>query len=722
MFIRLFCFMDIKKIFNGLFKQKSAYLGRSDLGLVQRLFGESWGERTFLEQYGKSLYVYACVSKIAEKYASIDFRLKRIINGKGDVKEVKNHEILDIIYKPNQFFTKEEFFEADVINRKLSGDSYIVKIRNNYGQVVELWPYRPDLVEIVTDPDKYISHYNITKDDGSKKKIEPSDMIHIKYPSPLNQFLGLSPLSAAKSRINTENYATAYQENFFINNARPDAMLETDQNLSPTQRKELKESWEKNHKGKGKNSKVGFLWGGLKYHQISLNQQEMDYIESMKFTREDIMLAFKTPKPILGITEDVNRANAEASMQIFLSETIIPETRRLINKLNEELIIPDFGDEYFLEFVDPVPVDRVQRLAELTAGVDRWITRNEARSETGFDPVDGGDVLYGSLTQIPLGEPRSNYQEDPDNSKNLHGRRLLRMKMQLREEFREEIKNITKGVKENLKKQAEKTDGKKSKEIKDNSLFKDETKRKQYWDYRMKDIDRKSTKIKTLVVGLSNKQAEEFTAEFEKENPKTKKDIKAIFNIKEQIKTFKKKIMPLMVSIFEEAGSDAVDLIGEKSFEIYQEKELLPEILDLLDKRAAFFAKSVNNTTLESLADTLNEGINEGEGIPELKKRIKAIYDEFENYRAEMIARTETNAVVNEAHLEAYAQSQLIEGKEWIATLDDRVRDSHLMLDGEQVEAEGKFSNGLRYPGEASGDGGETINCRCTIAPVTKLK
>jgi HK97 family phage portal protein len=705
------------KIGKFLYEKEAGYLGRADLGLVERLFGTQWSDRTFLEQYGKSLYVYACVSKIAEKYASIDFKLTKIINSKGDVEEIKNHEILDLMYRVNPFFTKAEFLETDIINRKLSGDSYILKIRNNAGQVVELWPMRPDLVSVVTDPEKYILRYEFINAEGKKSEVTPQDMIHIKYPSPLNQFNGISPLSAAKNRVDTEYYGSEHQKNFFVNNAQPDAVLESDLALTKTQRDELRDGWNKQHKGHGKNGKMGFLWGGLKYHQISLSQKEMDFIESMKATRDDIMLAFKVNKSVMGITEDVNRANAEAGNAGFLSDAIIPEIRRYVDKVNEELIGPDFGEEYTLSFIDPVPADRVQKLAEYTAGVDKWITRNEIRAEMNLEPKEGGDVLYGALVLVELGAPKPEpvapvLAPAPDNSKNLHGRRALRLKLLLREAMHEQIKELKKSVKKTISK---------SKEVKDNSLFKDAVKRKQYYDYRMKDIDRKSTKIHSLALSLSSKQAVEFAAKFEKENPTTKAGIKKIFGLKEQTKKFSKAIMPVMFSIFDEAGNDALDLVGEKSLDV-KEKEANPEIMALLKIRADFFADSVNNTTLDDLTRTLSEGINAGESIPELKNRIKAVYDQFETYRATLIARTETNAVVNEAHLNAYEESKVVKGKEYICTLDARVRDSHLMLDGEQKRINEPFSNGLMYPGQAGGPADEVCNCRCTIAPLTRMQ
>ncbi len=54
--------------------------------------------------------------------------------------------------------------------------------------------------------------------------------------------------------------------------------------------------------------------------------------------------------------------------------------------------------------------------------------------------------------------------------------------------------------------------------------------------------------------------------------------------------------------------------------------------------------------------------------------------------------------------------------KMWSATMDSRTRDSHAVLDGETVELDEKFSNGLIYPGDPDGAPGEVYNCRCRLS------
>ncbi|HOM27127.1 MAG TPA: phage portal protein [bacterium] len=656
----------------------------------RRSFFSDYNKTKFLYSYSKSVYVYACVSRIAESVSAIDFKLFKILNNRGEVEEILSHPILDLLYRVNPFYTKEEFIQTDVINRKLSGDSFILKVRNNKNVVVELWNIRPDLITIVEDEENFIKYYEIVQD-GKTKRIDKNDIIHIKYPSPLSYYLGMSPVLPAEERIEIEEFANNYQRNFFINNARPDGIIEVPTYLNPIQVKELIMGWEKRHKGDGKSSRLGVLTNGAKYNQISLSQKEMDYIESMKFTRDDILVAFKVPKPIVAILDDVNRANSLTAQQIFIRETIIPEMRLLVNKLNEELIIPEFGEEYYLDFVDPTPEDRELKLQELQAGIDKWITINEARKMFNLPAITGGDVLFRPLTDNIIEaevEKTKLY-----NIKSLHGRRALKIKNELKEKIYND--NI---IKKNFSR----------------SLFKDTEKRKQYSEYVIRDIENKKNRMRQLVVRLANQERDEVIKNFTKERPKTKREIKKLLNKEEEENKFIENIFPLYVSIFQEAGDKAMKLLRiDKPFDIHKSYKKIntgKEINRMLKERAKLFAHSVIGTTLDKLADSLSVGIEEGKSIPELKEIIKDVYREFSDYRSETIARTETNAVVNEAHIEAYRQSEVVEGKEWVATLDDRVRPEHLAIDGEIVELDKPFSNNLMYPCEP--------NCRCTIAPV----
>lgn len=96
--------------------------------------------------------------------------------------------------------------------------------------------------------------------------------------------------------------------------------------------------------------------------------------------------------------------------------------------------------------------------------------------------------------------------------------------------------------------------------------------------------------------------------------------------------------------------------------------------------------------------------------------------DRLLQLRGETVARTETltglNMGANEAAEQMIERSALPRQsvrKVWIATRDDRTRDSHRDVDRDSVGVDERFSNGLLYPHQPGAPAAEVINCRCRL-------
>ncbi len=171
----------------------------------------------------------------------------------------------------------------------------------------------------------------------------------------------------------------------------------------------------------------------------------------------------------------------------------------------------------------------------------------------------------------------------------------------------------------------------------------------------------------------------------------------------------------LLPDVVEQAGDRAVGtVVTGISFDVTN-----PRVTDYIDSKTFKFSFEVNKTTLSHLRTEFAAGLAEGEGIPQLRKRVEKVFGFADKYRSERIARTEIIGANNFGAFEGYRQSGVVEMKEWLSTQDARVRDSHAAIDGERVGLHEVFSNGLMYPGDMSGPPDEVINCRCTILPVT---
>lgn len=119
-------------------------------------------------------------------------------------------------------------------------------------------------------------------------------------------------------------------------------------------------------------------------------------------------------------------------------------------------------------------------------------------------------------------------------------------------------------------------------------------------------------------------------------------------------------------------------------------------------------------------------------GEPLGPRRIQRMVEQYRNrflqLRGETIARTETQAVVNQARDEALAQTMDQADlppdavvQTWRATQDERTRDTHAAMDGQQRSKGDPFvsPSGARllYPGDRSlgAPASEIVNCRCVL-------
>lgn len=719
------------------FRRKDASSEIVTLSQLSRLIAPSMSPTEMLRKYEKSLYVFACVSAIADSVSKTRIKLMQVLNTRGDVKELAMHDLLSLLYKPNPFETHAEFFKITMINKLLCGDAFWYIVRDKGGRPAELWNLRPDLVEIVTSPTQFVLGYRFTKEDGVVSMIDARDVVHFKSPSPLSPYLGTSALKSAAVRVETENFASEYQRNFFLNSARPDGLLISKYELRAGQTSEVREQFEKQHRGAGKNSKIAVLGGDLTYEQLSITQKEMDFIESMKFTRDDILVAFHVPKPIVAITDDVNLANAQTAREIFLGETVKPEAEYLAEKVSETLVPAEWSDSLYLESVDPTPENREQLMTEYQNGISNgWLLINEVRARENLPPIDGGWNLYRPITDMPVGGLSDQMKQlifearvakaEADRcarvAKIFTARPALYARMMnIEKHIASERKSIMRMASRNrntasrLRAPAAKEERKILK-----PLIQSAEGKAAHAEAVNKAVDQRAMQLKQELIRAEGQRKDKLLNELRGRDftktasgfrrkaigKDTKKFLDSFFE--EDGSFLAEFVLPYLTQYAREAGLSAAQLVNPAAgFELTQ------RIQKVLQSRASQFGLGVSATTRDKITAVIEAGIEQGQGAHEISDAITGVYDEFPTWRADMIARTESTAATQEGTMEGYKQSEVVKGKEWVNAHDARVRPEHqnqpVGVGGEVVGLDEVFSNGLAYPQEP--------NCRCVLAP-----
>jgi len=139
-------------------------------------------------------------------------------------------------------------------------------------------------------------------------------------------------------------------------------------------------------------------------------------------------------------------------------------------------------------------------------------------------------------------------------------------------------------------------------------------------------------------------------------------------------------------------------------------------------------ATEIEESIKDQLRQIVLDAAKEGLGIPETRNRIEELKDSFTTDKAELVARTETLSSSRRGSQALAESTDLVQGKEWIATDDNRTREWHSTMDGTVIDKDGAFTvpkvsddQPSDYPRTARVVGeDQPFNCRCSQAPVLR--
>ncbi len=381
-----------KTLFGSLASASRSLASRSPVPYVSgRNISIPWRQPTGAEAQMRAMgsvgTLFAIVNRTSNATALVNWRLYRKAPSglKEDRVEVTSHAALDLLTRPNSFFTRQELIESTQQHIDLTGEGWWVITRNPRSPIpLELWPVRPDRMAPVPDPNDFISGYMYTGPDGQQIPLRVDEVIQIRMPNPLDPYRGMGPVQSVLTEIDAARYSAEWNRNFFLNNAEPGGILEVERRLSDAEFEETRDRWSEQHKGVSNAGRVAIIENGLKWVDRKLTQRDMQFAELRSVSRDVMREAFGAPAFILGEVGDVNRATAEASKVLFAEQLTVPRLERFKAALNNDLL-PLYGRDTAraleFDYDDPVPADAAARNAEIATKSEAWATLVQAGAD-----------------------------------------------------------------------------------------------------------------------------------------------------------------------------------------------------------------------------------------------------------------------------------------------------------------------------------------------------
>src|SRR3954452_22631831 len=379
-----------------------------------------WWRDDHVEQLRNySSWVYAAVNAIAQEVARQTPDLARVGAPPAHAREplAPAHPLARLLTHPNPWLTPWELWYLTVVHLELTGNAYwyaapLAVGDARLGVPGELWIVPTPWVRVVPDSQRYVRAYEISAPGAAPELFTPEEIIHLKYPNPLDLHYGLSPLQANALTVdaNTELQKSRYQA--FHAGQRPGVVLQTEQLLSEATVRRLEEKVQARFGGRENWHRPLVLEQGLKASPWTLTPAEMDFLNSARMTRDEIFALFRVPAPIAGLVENMGLgADIWFGARVMFCEGTVQPKLDLIGQALTRDLGRRYGEDVAITFADCSPRNQDQRRADDELDAKTGLrTYNEIRRSRGlrpyadarFDqPMVPGDASPGAAAPPP---------------------------------------------------------------------------------------------------------------------------------------------------------------------------------------------------------------------------------------------------------------------------------------------------------------------------------
>lgn len=364
--------------------------------------GSHAGEAVSVESMLQLDAAWACVKLISEIAGSLPCMVYDAKTNK--VNEA--HPLYDLLHEdPNGDETVVEFHEGIVRSMLVWGNYVAEKKFNGSGKLIALnpipWPHVRVGRTVSGDRE-----YKILRD-GKERIIPESRIFHVRNMKMPGSDVGMSSIEFARHTFGAATAAEKSSGRIYSNGIHSSGFLKSDQVLKPEQREQLAKNIT-SYVGSEKAGKVMVLEAGLDYQPMTISPQDAQFLESRRFSVEQICRVYGVPPVMVGHAADgltTWGSGVEQLILQFSKSVLLPLFRRIEAAIKRDLVNPNdrkritvkYNMEGFLR------ADSKSRAEFYASMVNNGIyTRNEVRALENRAPIEGADGLTAQSGFVPL--------------------------------------------------------------------------------------------------------------------------------------------------------------------------------------------------------------------------------------------------------------------------------------------------------------------------------
>lgn len=349
--------------------------------------------------------LFSALELIAKKTSASKWRAHRKTRTRNPDQEPpeitgeQNHAV-HLWNKPNNFMTGKHVRQIGTWHLRSVGKAWFVVDFYDAGQTLPRawWPVRPDRMAPALDAGKFLTGYTYTSPDGQKIDLDQREVLRLVNPHPIDVWDGIGVVQVLAKIVGTSLTTEQWVDQFFRNDASPGGFISYPEAMEEPDYQRQRRRWNEQHQGVSKAHRIGLIEMGGVYHPRGFSIKDLQFPQIRQLSRDQILEAFRIHKHNMGISEDVNRASAEAALTQLAENELEPNLEDWSELANGPYaaLFGAVGEAIEFCYKSPKPEDHERDRLDGTAKVQSYVALVNANVQ----PQAASDYL--GLPELPL--------------------------------------------------------------------------------------------------------------------------------------------------------------------------------------------------------------------------------------------------------------------------------------------------------------------------------
>lgn len=265
----------------------------------------------------------------------------------GNEKVIEEHPASILWETPNDFYDQSTMLSGLAISDTIKGDTYFVKIRNIFGEVIQMWYVPHWMMRPQWPPDNpsvFIHNY-VYNLGGRLVEYPIEDIIHFRNQINLADMgrTGTSPVDSVMREICSDEEWSNFNALIATNCGIPPVLITPDtgtETLEPEERERLKQEYMRRTTGDQRGQPL-VSSQGMKVEKLSFKPKDLEIGQIRRINEERFSAVFGTPAAVLGLGAGLDKStynNMQTAERAAWDRVLLPKLKRYQRLLRKSLL------------------------------------------------------------------------------------------------------------------------------------------------------------------------------------------------------------------------------------------------------------------------------------------------------------------------------------------------------------------------------------------------